>query len=1147
MANSKSVALRDLLILIVLVLIGVNAFAQAVLNPNQISGVIEFTNTNPEILQILSPEGDDEGFKYSYIRANSVGISPTLNNYAYPQAEGATKTTYEITVESQASGLKYSVAPEIRLDSYNGRYIFDAIESAPVYPEPEGDVILNFKQCVSMLKVLFIDEEGNPVQVQGGKIRALRETTVDYSYGSYTQYRLQAEDWRIPNGAQHEYLAIHGDGSTYRIDVTYQFGTDAYSNQVQALCQEYVHSATCDEIEEILCVIPPAAELGQITGEVDMVGANEHNTNYLTRMRAFYGPFDNYRYDHLNTFPSQGSFLLENLVPSDTVSPANPTAGPRNYAVYGEMLFGTGRRAQYFRTPWLYQYYNGGVAVEAGKTADLGNTFVIQPGTLSGNVLVAGPLHQDSCLKDLQHVGHYDYNKDGIPDNYTLYGDTSVEAQGSYTQAAGATYKAWGGTSRVGIAGALNPETSNFLGNYNMKLGGLKGESSFWKTKMLALAFYDSPYQQDQLHNYQYSRLQIYGNDNNDLEIRPGTSVQQNHAYCVSEVNLSYRALSGKIYQPRVWGNGDFKAEDFQDNAANYRVYLNHAYGTPRSQAQASDKGMVKMCLPQGHYKLTPNVTALNPSGGTSNTELRAVELDVGCRQLIDVTTALQINLNELPQLTTLPAVQLSGAVKGDGNVTRLTYSVNGKDSVLICDNCGVSPNFSVAVPLAAGANAITVAAQDEFDNNASVTSRVTYNPPPSVELFECKDLTLYAETGNKGATVKFNITASKGCDSAPNLTCIPFSGSWFELGETAVACKAQDSCGSKAECAFKVTVLELEDEEDEEKTVICHLPPGNPENAHTLEIGAAAVDAHLAHGDHLGECKPNDDDDDDDSDDDDDEDNKDKSVICHLPPGNTDNPQTLEVAESAVKAHLKHGDYLGECKSDDDGDDDDDSDDDDSDDDDDDSGSCAKEKLVPVVSCALDAPFLWSPDHKFIDVGHKVEAKNDCSASGQQFQSDKSSLEAATKIWSDETEVPQPGDYSGRHAPDAKFEGSTLLLRSERRGIEDGRVYLIINESQNEAGKRAFACCAAVVPHDLSKKSKAKAIAQRQAALDYCQANGGKPPVGYTEHGVNAELGPQKVRVAQANKNKSKKKNKKQRRQVRKRLKAKAARFENL
>jgi slime mold repeat-containing protein len=41
-------------------------------------------------------------------------------------------------------------------------------------------------------------------------------------------------------------------------------------------------------------------------------------------------------------------------------------------------------------------------------------------------------------------------------------------------------------------------------------------------------------------------------------------------------------------------------------------------------------------------------------------------------------------------------------------------------------------------------------------------------------------------------------------------------------------------------------------------KVQICHFPPGNPDNFHTLTVGAPAVPAHLAHGDFLGACGSN-------------------------------------------------------------------------------------------------------------------------------------------------------------------------------------------------------------------------------------------------------------------------------------------------
>ena len=78
----------------------------------------------------------------------------------------------------------------------------------------------------------------------------------------------------------------------------------------------------------------------------------------------------------------------------------------------------------------------------------------------------------------------------------------------------------------------------------------------------------------------------------------------------------------------------------------------------------------------------------------------------------------------------------------------------------------------------------------------------------------------------------------------------------------------------------------------DDHKVIICHIPPGNPENAHIIEVGRPALEAHLAHGDRAGECDPpagGDDDDDngdggDDGDNDDGGDNENVSPIWSGP-----------------------------------------------------------------------------------------------------------------------------------------------------------------------------------------------------------------------------------------------------------------------
>lgn len=40
-----------------------------------------------------------------------------------------------------------------------------------------------------------------------------------------------------------------------------------------------------------------------------------------------------------------------------------------------------------------------------------------------------------------------------------------------------------------------------------------------------------------------------------------------------------------------------------------------------------------------------------------------------------------------------------------------------------------------------------------------------------------------------------------------------------------------------------------------DQKVTICHVPPGNPDNAHSISVSASAIPAHMGHGDTLGAC----------------------------------------------------------------------------------------------------------------------------------------------------------------------------------------------------------------------------------------------------------------------------------------------------
>jgi hypothetical protein len=124
---------------------------------------------------------------------------------------------------------------------------------------------------------------------------------------------------------------------------------------------------------------------------------------------------------------------------------------------------------------------------------------------------------------------------------------------------------------------------------------------------------------------------------------------------------------------------------------------------------------------------------------------------------------------------------------------------------------------------------------------------------------------------------------------------------------------------------------------DDGEKVTICHRPPGNPNAAHTIIVGASALKEHLAHGDTLGPCDQqqnnnndnnngggnggNDNHNDNSDDDDDDDDDKGGSqsnnlvVICHVHQGESGQRDTITVEWSAWNnEHSRHGDTLGSC-----------------------------------------------------------------------------------------------------------------------------------------------------------------------------------------------------------------------------------------
>jgi hypothetical protein len=109
-----------------------------------------------------------------------------------------------------------------------------------------------------------------------------------------------------------------------------------------------------------------------------------------------------------------------------------------------------------------------------------------------------------------------------------------------------------------------------------------------------------------------------------------------------------------------------------------------------------------------------------------------------------------------------------------------------------------------------------------------------------------------FSSTSALVALLGLGAMAGFGCGSAPDDANEQSTEEVSAADRAAIkACHLDDG---SVEMTAKVHAC---DPGDKKKTTICHVPPGNPANAHTLCIGNPAVPHHLAnHPDYLGPCK---------------------------------------------------------------------------------------------------------------------------------------------------------------------------------------------------------------------------------------------------------------------------------------------------
>ncbi len=138
------------------------------------------------------------------------------------------------------------------------------------------------------------------------------------------------------------------------------------------------------------------------------------------------------------------------------------------------------------------------------------------------------------------------------------------------------------------------------------------------------------------------------------------------------------------------------------------------------------------------------------------------------------------------------------------GTTVRFEPTVTTQCGSRVSTNC-TPPSGSI---FSRGITTVTCTASDALRNSARCSFTVTVHdsqPPDIVAtgglIAPCSSIT--------GAVVRYTIVARDRCDSAPQLTCTPPSGSLFPIGTNHVSCTAVDAAGNSRTASFPVIVTD--------------------------------------------------------------------------------------------------------------------------------------------------------------------------------------------------------------------------------------------------------------------------------------------------------------------------------------------------
>jgi hypothetical protein len=744
---------------------------------NQVQGTVSFSNS-------LAPAGNPSSVSLS---SSSIGLSPNVGSSTSGSFVG-NDAPYDITVV--AEGTEHTISPTAYLDGGRDIYLFAPQSSAPVPNEPAAPPVLDFNECAGFVSFQFVHAvTGDPLVLEDAYAYAHPEV----SPGSFGGWQAHTNG----DNTSGETFSVRGDGSNYRIDITYKVGLFyfPYSEQRVVDCDQSAAPIVIELNPEILPFDP-----GKISGYVDLKFLTEQPN---TDMWAVWGPAGHQRYDALSS-PAFGTFLIEDLIPSDFVSPSDP------YAVYGNLHFDTGVNHEYFTTKAI------DVTVPNAGTVSTGNAFIMDPGFVDGDISVRGPrrcmMAQDTVQRSL--------------------GGTAGGSASAYL------------TFAVGPDSLAEPGMRELSADYLLAVGAPNNTTENWTPGYYGhFGTSTAGYQNS---DYSFSDYTV-----GSPAVPPDYSTQTidvNHclAYVNGHININKLDTSGsKFNDPRVWYNGGQSGD-----GVSYYV-SGSATGLPQSGAARDVTGSVAMCIPAGDYTFNANVSAASEDGVVSDTQIRQVQHSIPCGAFVNpLVVNVDVDSACAGELTTPMEVSAKGLLE-PAEVTELYAVLNCTDSdpsdsrdifdlvtdisecpnrIPICGGstgitCGVDPTQTLSLATAGlvqCGNTVHVVGIDADTGSTSVSASTPFSYElPATPGPGCNNVVVPYDNTNGGGTIDIDdiVEPMNNCGLELESTWCKFNnktnGTTISNGEDVVLkggaytglCRVETSCGNWHVCSFKATV----------------------------------------------------------------------------------------------------------------------------------------------------------------------------------------------------------------------------------------------------------------------------------------------------------------------------------------------------